>query len=240
VDEFAIGSRSALAKQLIREPTSASEVMARSQLRSATAERPPAPAGGATPHEAVASLRVLQPDKDDYEVYRKTQAQLIKSPFVFQKALREPGVAELPTLAAEKDPVGWLSKHVQASALSDSEIIQVRLRGENADDVTRILEAITTVYLKEVVQKERRERIERRRALEKTHQKAVEELRLAREALAHSTDDSDRERLRGDVTKLEQATKRMKAELDHAAKGISSIPDRIELIEAARSSDTAQ
>jgi hypothetical protein len=214
--------------------------MARSQLRGATAERPPAPTGGATPHEAVASLRVLQPDKDDYEVYRKTQAQLSKSPFVFQKALREPGIAELPTLAAEKDPVGWLSKHVLAWAPSDSEIIQVRLRGENADDVTRILEAITTVYLKEVVQKERRERIERRRALEKTHQKAVEELRLARETLAHSTDDSDRERLRGDVTKLEQATKRMKAELDHAAESISSIPDRIELIEAARSSDTAQ
>jgi hypothetical protein len=240
VDEFEHGSGRSVATKFIREPTSASEVMARSQLRGATAERPPAPTGGATPHEAVASLRVLQPDKDDYEVYRKTQAQLSKSPFVFQKALREPGIAELPTLAAEKDPVGWLSKHVQASAPSDSEIIQVRLRGENADDVTRILEAITTVYLKEVVQKERRERIERRRALEKTHQKAVEELRLARETLAHSTDDSDRERLRGDVTKLEQATKRMKAELDHAAESISSIPDRIELIEAARSSDTAQ
>jgi hypothetical protein len=68
----------------------------------------------------------------------------------------------------------------------------------------------------------------------------VEELRLVRETLAHSTDDSDRERLRGDVTKLEQATKRMKAELDRAAQGISSIPDRIELIERARSSDTAQ
>lgn len=200
--------------------------------------------GGGSPsarsqHEAVASLRVLQPDKDDYEVYRKTQAQLIKSPFVFQKALREPGIAELPTLAAEKDPVGWLSKHVQASAPSDSEIIQVRLRGENADDLTRILEAITTVYLKEVVQKERRERIERHRALEKAHEKAGDRLGVAREALAHSTDDSDRERLRGDVTKLEQATKRMKAELDHAAESISSIPDRIELIEAARSSDTA-
>lgn len=200
--------------------------------------------GGLSPsarslHEAVATLRVLQPDRADYEVYRKTQAQLIRSPFVFQKALRESGIAELTTLAAEKDPVGWLSQHVQTSAPSDSEIIQVRLRGESSDDVTQILEAITTVYLKEVVQKERRERVDRRRTLEKTHEKAVEELRLVRETLAHSTDDSDRERLRGDVTKLEQATKRMKAELDHAAEGISSIPDRVELIETAGSSDTA-
>ena len=200
--------------------------------------------GGGSPsarsqHEAVASLRVLQSDKDDYEVYRKTQAQLIKSPFVFQKALREPGIAELPTLAAEKDPVAWLSKHVQASAPSDSEIIQVRLRGENADDVTRILEAITTVYLKEVVQKEQRERIERRRALEKAHEEAGERLGVARDALTNATEESDRERLRDDVTKLEEVTKFLAAELDRAAEGISSIPDRVELIETARSSDTA-
>ena len=158
---------------------------------------------------------------------------------MFQKALREPGIAELTTLAAEKDPVAWLSRNVRAAAPSDSELIEVRLRGENADDLTQILEAITTVYLKEVVQKERRERVDRRRTLEKTHEQAVEELRLVRETLAHSTDDSDRERLRGDVTKLEQATKRMEAELDHAAEGILSVSDRVELVEAARSSDTA-
>ena len=187
----------------------------------------------------MASLRVLQPDKDDYEVYRKTHAQLIKSPFVFQKALREPGIAKLPTLAAEKDPVGWLSQHVQASAPSDSEIIQVRLRGESSDDVTRILEAITTVYLKEVVQKERRERIERRRALEKAHEEAGERLGVARDALTNATEESDRERLRDTVTMLEKVTKFLAAELDRAAQGISSIPDRIELIERARSSDTA-
>jgi hypothetical protein len=233
VDEFEHGSNDSVATKFIREPTPASEVMARSQLRSATAERPPAPAGGATQHEAVTSLRVLQPDKDDYEVYRKTQAQLLKSPFVFQKALREPGIAELPTLAAEKDPVAWLSKHVKASAPRDSEIIEVRLRGTRADDIRQILDAITTVYLKEVVQKERRERIERRRTLDKTREKAMEELHVAREALARATDDSDRDRLRGDALKLEQATNRLQAELDAAEKGIASIPDRVELVEAA-------
>jgi hypothetical protein len=236
VDEFEHRSNRSVAKQFIREPTSASEVMARSQLRSATADRPPVPTGGAKQHEAVASLRVLQSDKDDYEVYRKTQAQLIKSPFVFQKALREPGIAELPTLAGEKDPAAWLSRNVQASAPSDSEIIEVRLRGDRADDVTRIVDAITTVYLKEVVQKERRERVERRRALEKTHEKAEEELRLAREALTSATEERDRERLRDDVTKLEEATKLLAAELDRAAEGISSIPDRVELVERARPS----
>jgi hypothetical protein len=192
--------------------------------------------GRAGQHEAAASLRVLQPDKDDHEVYRKTQAQLIKSPFVFQKALREPGIAELPTLAGEGDRVGWLARHVQVAAPRDSDTIEVSLSGENADDVARMVYAITTVYLREVVHKERRERIERHRALEKTHEKAGERLGVARDALTNATEESDRERLRDDVTKLEEATKLLAAELDRAAEGISSIPDRVELVERARPS----
>jgi hypothetical protein len=178
----------------------------------------------------------LQPDKDDHEVYRKTQAQLIKSPFVFQKALREPGIAELPTLAGEGDRVGWLARHVQVAAPRDSDTIEVSLSGENADDVARMVYAITTVYLREVVHKERRERIERHRALEKAHEKAGERLGVARDALTNATEESDRERLRDDVTKLEEATKLLAAELDRAAEGISSIPDRVELVERARPS----
>jgi hypothetical protein len=44
----------------------------------------------------------------------------------------------------------------------------------------------------------------------------------------------------GDCAVLEQATKCMKAELDFAAEGISSIPDRVELIGTARSSAVSQ
>ncbi len=137
-------------------------------------------------HEALATLRVLQPEKDDYEGYRKTQAQLIKSPFVFKQALRQPGIAELPTLAGEKDPVAWLVRHVEATAPRDAETIQVRLRGEHADDVTRIVDAITTAYLTEVVQKERRERIEHDIGLEKARQQATKSLLAAREAVPDS------------------------------------------------------
>jgi hypothetical protein len=204
------------------------------------AEKPePTTAGGARQHEAVALLRVLQPEKDDYEAYRKTHAQLIKSPFVFQKALSQPGIAELPTLAGEKDPVAWLARHVEATAPRDAEIIEVRLRGEHADDVTRIVDAITTAYLTEVVQKERRERIERRKGVEKARNDAAEKLLAAREALSPAAAEGDREQLQGDITKLEQAMKRLDAELDHSAKRIAEIPDRVEIIEKARVSSPA-
>ena len=83
------------------------------------------------------------------------------------------------------------------------------------------------------------ERIERRRALEKAHEEAGERLGVARDALTNATEESDRERLRDDVTMLEEVTKFLAARLDHAAEGISSIPDRIELIETAGSSDAA-
>ena len=204
------------------------------------AEKPePTTAGGARQHEAVAKLRVLQPEKDDYEAYRKTHAQLIKSPFVFQKALRQPGIAELPTLAGEKDPVGWLARHVEATAPRDAEIIEVRLSGENADDVTRIVDAITTAYLTEVVQKERHNRIERRKGLEKARSGAAEKLLAAREALSKVTAEGDREQLQAEITMMEQAKKLLDARLDHSAKGIAEIPDRVELLEKARVSSDA-
>lgn len=220
-------------EQVIREPTPASEVMARSQLRSKTAERPAVPTGGTQQHEAMASLRVLQRDKDDYEAYRKTHAQLIKSPFVFAKALRQPGIAELPTLAGEKDPVGWLARNVETTAPRDAEIIEVRLRGERADDVTQIVDTITTAYLTEVVQKERLNRIERRKGLEQARNGAAKKLLTAREALSKVTAEGDREQLQGEITMWEESMKLLDAELDHSAKGIAEIPDRVVLLEKA-------
>ncbi|RLS76903.1 MAG: hypothetical protein DWI03_07875, partial [Planctomycetota bacterium] len=69
-------------------------------------------------YEAVAWLRVRDNrqgmvgstyrDSEEYEAYRKTQVQLIKSPFVLTAALRQPGVSSLAGIAEQQDQVGWL------------------------------------------------------------------------------------------------------------------------------------
>jgi succinoglycan biosynthesis transport protein ExoP len=134
--------------------------------------------------EAVAWLRVRSNQAafagtaaGDYQQYRKTQLELIKSPFVLTAALRQPGISNLAMLADEKDPVSWLSRNLQVSAPSEAEVVQVRLRGPNAREVTQIVNAVTKAYLTDVVSKEKTERLGRRDMLEKKYKENMAEVR---------------------------------------------------------------
>ena len=138
-------------------------------------------------YEAVAWLRVRDKsgmfgvgggrDNAEYEAYRKTQVQLIKSPFVLTSALRRPGISSLTALSDEPDPVGYLTRHVQVSAPMESEVVQVRMRGENAKEVTQLVNAVTQAYLTDVVNKEKSERLQRRDTLERKYKENMAEVR---------------------------------------------------------------
>ncbi len=138
-------------------------------------------------YEAVAWLRVrdksgmfgagIGRDNAEYEAFRKTQVQLIKSPLVLMAALRRPGVDALSTFDGEQDKVGWLMRNVQVSAPMESEVIQVRMRGENADEVTEIVNAVTNSYLVDVVNNEKKERLQRRDTLQKKYKENMAEVR---------------------------------------------------------------
>jgi capsular exopolysaccharide synthesis family protein len=143
-------------------------------------------------YEAVAWLRVRDKggmlsrgrDTAEYESYKKTQLQLMKSPFVLQAALRKPGVENLETLReAGADPVGWLSRGLLVTASPESEVVQVRLRGKKAEDAAKILNAVINSFLDDIVNKERTERLGRRDALEKKFKENMAELRSRRETL---------------------------------------------------------
>jgi polysaccharide biosynthesis transport protein len=137
--------------------------------------------------EAVAWLRVrdksgmfgagIGRDSAEYEAYRKTQVQLIKSPLVLMAALRRSGVNSLQTLKGEEDKVGWLMRNVQVSAPMESEVLQVRLRGEDPREITTIVNAVTNAYLTDVVNKEKAERLARRDMLEKKYKENMADIR---------------------------------------------------------------
>jgi succinoglycan biosynthesis transport protein ExoP len=135
-------------------------------------------------YEAVAWLRVRSnpgtfsgAGERDYDQYRKTQLQLIKSPFVLNAALRRPGMASLVVLKDEKDPVAWLTRSVQVAAPAESEVVQIRLRGSNAREVTQIVNAVTQAYLNDVVNKEKTERLARRDMLERKYKENMADVR---------------------------------------------------------------
>ena len=116
-------------------------------------------------------------DNAEYEAYRKTQVQLIKSPFVLTSALRRPGISSLSTLSAADDPVGYLMRNIQVSAPMESEVVQVRMRGEDAKEVTQIVNAVAQAYLTDVVNKEKSERLNRRDTLERKYKENMAEVR---------------------------------------------------------------
>lgn len=137
--------------------------------------------------EAVAWLRVRDKtgmfsavgrDNAEYDSYRKTQVQLIKSPFVLTSAIRRPEIANLQTLQQHKDdPIGWLVGRIEVSAPMESEVVQVRLRGENASDVAQIVNAVTNAYLTDVVNKEKTDRLSRRDTIERQYKENMAEVR---------------------------------------------------------------
>ena len=116
-------------------------------------------------------------DNAEYEAYRKTQVQLIKSPFVLTSALRRPGISSLSTLTTEDDPVGYLMRNIQVSAPMESEVVQVRMRGEDPKEVTQIVNAVAQAYLSDVVNKEKSERLNRRDMLERKYKENMAEVR---------------------------------------------------------------
>jgi succinoglycan biosynthesis transport protein ExoP len=138
-------------------------------------------------YEAVAWLRVRDKsgmfgggggrDNAEYEAYRKTQVQLIKSPLVLMAALRRPGINGLAAFRDETDQVGWLVRNVQVAAPMESEVLQVKLRGEDPKEITQIVNAVTNAYLTDVVNKEKAERLARRDTLEKKYKENMAEVR---------------------------------------------------------------
>jgi capsular exopolysaccharide synthesis family protein len=143
-------------------------------------------------YEAVSWLRVRDKggmlshgrDGAEYESYKKTQLALLRSPFVLQGALRKSGIGELETLRdVGADQVGWLSRSLQVTAPAESEVVQVRLRGKNAAEVAKIVNAVVSSFLDDVVNKDRTERLGRRDALEKKFKENMNELRTRRETL---------------------------------------------------------
>ena len=146
-----------------------------------------APRGG---YEAVVWLRVRNKsdvmafggrDTGEYDMYRRTQMQLLKSPFVINSALRSPGIAELKSLREERDPAAWLAASLQVFTPAESEVMQLKLMASTPEDAIKILNAVTAVYLDNIVNKDRTERLSRRDMLEKKFKENQAELRSRRE-----------------------------------------------------------
>ncbi|MEI8369949.1 MAG: hypothetical protein WCJ31_16065 [Planctomycetia bacterium] len=117
----------------------------------------------------------------EYDAYRKTQLQLLRSPVVLNAALRKPGISSLKMITEQDDPQNWLARTIEPVLQGDSEVMQLKFRGAVAEETAKILNAITSCYLDDIVNKDRQDRLSRRDQLEKKFKENQTELRSRRE-----------------------------------------------------------
>jgi hypothetical protein len=128
----------------------------------------------------------------ELEILKKTQLALLKSNYVLTAAIRPPGIASLPVLQVQRDPVAWLQDNLKVEFPRDGEILSISLSGTEGhqQDLVRIVDAVAKAYQEEVIEKERQRRLNNRDLLARnfenlsadTKRKMDEFLDIAREA----------------------------------------------------------
>ncbi len=121
-------------------------------------------------YKATAYIRIdteepnLVPDRNTrytnqqiYEIFKNTQLQYIKSPFVFSAALREKSVSELRCVKQERDPGKWLEDYLNVGFPGESQIMEVSLKTDDPDEVAMVVGAIVDAYMEEVVGQKKKE-----------------------------------------------------------------------------------
>ena len=115
--------------------------------------------------------------RDAFDIYKNTQAELLKSPFVLIAALRGPEIAKLQCVKRRATPVRWLQDELEVNFPGDAEIMRVSLVGDEPKESALLLNAIVDAYLREVVDMERKRRNDRLNELDDVYSAKYEQVR---------------------------------------------------------------
>lgn len=136
-------------------------------------------------YRADAVLRVSRElsrgNSSDYMIYKDTQANLVKSNYVLNAALRDPEISQLPMVLYDNYKRARIRKsHWLKSAISvnpdDTELIAVSMRGRHKDHTEKILNKVLQLYEREIVNKERMEKVTTLTKLRKRYQRLFEDI----------------------------------------------------------------
>jgi polysaccharide biosynthesis transport protein len=104
----------------------------------------------------VASAGNREQARTDFVTYLKTTSTLMKSEFVLNAALRD--MKDLPTIKAQKDPMKFLDEELVVTWQDGSEVIRISFKSHEPVDAKRIVDAVQDAFVKEVVQKDIKEK----------------------------------------------------------------------------------
>src|SRR5262245_29092494 len=128
-------------------------------------------------------------DQSPFDVYKRTQRELILNQKVLSDALRDDLVKDLPIVTQQVDPVEWLQREIVVSFPGDAEIMQISMRGHDAQATTKLVNAVRKAYLAGVVGEEQNARWKHKDELEKLLRTAEDNVRQARANVTRLTGD---------------------------------------------------
>ncbi len=113
-----------------------------------------------------------------YDIYKKTQMQWVKSPFVLGCAVRKADMMKLPTMKEHQDdPVGFLESKITVDYPGDAELMRVSIKGTHRDDLATIVNSVVEAYMEEIVTGDKMSRLKQRDLLAQHYSKSKVEYR---------------------------------------------------------------
>ena len=163
-------------------------------------------------YEAYALLKVAssppavlpegQAPAEDFDLFKRTQVQLVLSHVVLNGTLREPDMNRLSMVQEHKEnPVSWLKDRLMIDFPDDAEILRIAMKGRNRGDVTEIVDKVVDVYMREIVQRDKQLRMQNEDKLRRAYESQTAEYEKELEALRmleaiHKTSGSEAAQLR--------------------------------------------
>ncbi|HEX5446228.1 MAG TPA: AAA family ATPase [Pirellulales bacterium] len=124
----------------------------------------------------------------EFEIYKRTQKELIMGRYVLNAALRTPDAGKIPVVRDHLDPVAWLAKQLRVDFPGNAEIMTISMSGESPETVATLVNAVVGAYQQEVVLVEKNQRMEKLNTLERVAREAEEKSRRARADLRRLAD----------------------------------------------------
>jgi capsular polysaccharide biosynthesis protein len=116
----------------------------------------------------------------DFNLYKSTQQQLVRTPFVLKAALRDTKLSSVEGIAEQEDPVNWLKDNLKVAFPGNGEIMQISIETISPTACVPIVNGVVDAYMQEVVMTDRNERLKRLDTLEKVFSERTNQVRSKR------------------------------------------------------------
>lgn len=197
--------------------------------------------------QSVAILKIEQNDpklinnngggrETDFQFYRESQKNYMLSRQVITAALRNPQVAECPTLKPITHPVDWLMGKLKTDDTISPEFLKVVLEGQHPRDLALILNAVKDAYLEQAVFMSKNAKIDELRRLEERFDEINKRVVAAQDRIDKLAENLGT----GDSKTAIIQQNLIQDNLDDLSKTLREVNSRIRAEEAARASLTQQ